>query len=382
MLGLISRRLNNRLPPGGFLTRFAGDRFIVMLTHGKTDNPAGAVSATAEMIRGVLDEPTEMGFRRIRFTATMAAAIYPKDADSFDAMLQCLDAAMTVAKGGRQAGVLFFSAGMRDRLVGRMDLEQALRKALENREFVLHYQPVVDAHSRQVRSAESLMRWQRPGLGLQMPGAFIEVAEISGLIGSMGQWAVEECCRQMKEWERIGFLPRTINVNVSGVQLEDGDFDRRVCAVLEQSGIAPERLTLEVTETALIGRFDESVERLGRLRAHGIQVLIDDFGTGYASLKYLKELPLDGIKIDRLFVKNLPENVTDQSIVSALVSLARVSGYKLVAEGIETEAQAGLLAEAGVSNLQGFLFSKALPADEFRTFSSSRNSLNRVDSAR
>ena len=236
-------------------------------------------------------------------------------------MLQCLDAASYAAKSSRRGGLLFFSAGMRDRLAGRMDIEQALKGALANDEIVLHYQPVVDATTGRVRSAEALMRWQRPGVGL-VPGGFIDIAEQSGLIGGLGDWAIGEVCRQMKAWQAAGLALDTLNVNVSSVQLASDGFEDIVRDALLRTGLDPHCLTLEVTETSMIGEFEQSVERIRRLRALGVRIMIDDFGTGYASLKYLKLLPVDGLKIDRLFVKDLPGSAADEAIVTAVVGLA------------------------------------------------------------
>jgi EAL domain-containing protein (putative c-di-GMP-specific phosphodiesterase class I) len=306
--------------------------------------------------------------REIRLSASMGAAAFPADAGDFEGMLQCLEAASYAAKESRRGGMLWFSAGMRERLAGRLDIEQALKGAVSNNELVLHYQPVVDATTRQVRSAEALMRWERPGVGLVMPGGFIEVAEQSGLIAEMGAWAVAEVCRQVQEWHAAGLDIETVNVNVSSIQLSSDLFEQQVRDALAATGLPPRCLTLEVTESALIVRFEEVAERMHRLRDLGVRLMIDDFGTGYASLKYLKTLPVDGLKIDRLFVTALPDSPADQAIIAALVSLARASDYKLVAEGIETEGQADALRDSGVSNLQGFLFARGLPAHEFGAF--------------
>jgi diguanylate cyclase len=219
-----------------------------------------------------------------------------------------------------------------------------------------------------VISAEALMRWRRPGLGLVPPGDFIEIAEQSGLIHELGRWALEEVCRQMQAWRRAGLGLATLNVNVSSVQLDDDGILYEVSEALRAAELPPTCLTLEVTETALIGRFEEGVERLKRLKSLGVHVMIDDFGTGYASLKYLKLLPIDGLKIDRLFVRDLPDSASDEAIVTALTSLAQASRLKLVAEGVETPAQAALLGSRGVAYLQGFLYSPGLPADAFELF--------------
>ncbi len=364
LLALIGDRLRSVLPPELVLSRFAGDEFVAMLPHADSREVVSELNAIADQINSELDKPFGLGLRDVRMTATMGAAVYPYDGGSFESMLQSLNAAAYAAKSSRRGSMLFFSSGMRDSLVGRMDLEQALKGAVPNNELVLHYQPVMDARTRRVRSAEALMRWERPGVGLVFPGGFIDVAEDSGLIADMGNWALHTVCRQMQAWIDAGYAIESVAVNVSSIQLSNDEFVGQVQRALDESGLRPQALTLEVTETALIGQFEEAVERLKRIRSLGVRIMIDDFGTGYASLKYLKMLPIDGVKIDRLFVKDLPDSAADEAIVAAVVSLAQSSGFKLVAEGIETEAQAHYLRDAGVPYLQGFLFDKGLAADD------------------
>ena len=368
LLAEIGRRLRAALPAEVLLGRLGGDQFVLLLSDADPSRLRELQAELARRVSAELDRPYDFGVRSARFSATMGAALYPSDATTFEGMLQCLDAAGFAAKASRRGGLLFFSAGMRDQLAGRMEIEQALKGAVENDELELYYQPVVDSQTLQVRSAEALMRWHRPGVGLMMPAQFIDVAEQSGLIGELGRWAIGEACRQMRSWQAAGVPLDTLNVNVASVQLADDAFERTVADALYDSGLDPACLTLEVTESALIERLDDGVERLKRLRALGVGIMIDDFGTGYASLKYLKMLPVDGLKIDRLFVKDLPDSPTDEAIIAAVVSLVCASGFKLVAEGVETEGQASALRSAGVPLLQGFLFARGLPADQFGRF--------------
>ena len=366
LLASVGGRLSGALPNGYVVSRIAGDQFMVMLADAGLQSLLARLSDLATCLGRELDRPFALGMREIRLSATMGAAAYPRDGDSFEALLKSIDAAGFAAKASRRGGLLVFSDRMRDALAGRMEVEQALKGAVANHELVLHYQPVVDARTHRIRSAEALMRWQRPGVGLVMPEGFIEVAEHSGLIGEMGAWAISEVCRQMQAWREVGLAIETVNVNVSSVQLASEDIERQVAQALRATDLPAECLTLEVTETALIGRFEEAVERLQRLRQLGVRIMIDDFGTGYASLKYLKMLPIDGLKIDRLFVKDLPNSPPDEAIVAAVVSLARASGFKLVAEGIDSDRQAVFLRECGVPLLQGYLFGGGLPAQELQ----------------
>jgi diguanylate cyclase (GGDEF)-like protein len=364
LLTVVAARLRDALPEDYVIGRFSGDQFLVMGAASDLGLLLPQLSALATALGRELDRPFALGLRHLSLSGTLGGAVYPRDGNTFEAMLQSLDAASFAAKSSRRGGLLFFSAQMRDALAGRMEVEQALKGALVNDELVLHYQPVIDALTGKIRSAEALMRWERPGIGLVMPDGFIDVAEQSGLVVPMGAWAIAEVCRQMRAWRDAGLGIETINVNVSGVQLTDQNLEQQVRQALEDSGLPDECLTLEITETSLIGRLEESMQTLARLRARGVRIMIDDFGTGYASLKYLKTLPIDGLKIDRMFVKDLPHNPSDAAIVGAVVSLAQAGGYKLVAEGIDNAAQADALREAGVPLLQGFLFSRGLPAEE------------------
>lgn len=373
LLAKVGRRLRDALPGDVVLTRFSGDQFVALVDAPARGDVETMLRRLADDIAVQLDQPTAIGPRSVRLAATMGAAVYPGDAEDFEQMLQCLDAAMHTAKTERRNALVFFTRGMRDKLAGRMDFEQALKGALRNRELELHYQPVIDLASGRVISAEALMRWRRPGHGMVPPGDFIELAEQSGLIHELGRWALQEVCRQMQAWRQAGLGLTTLNVNISSVQLDDDAILAEVDGALRAAGLPPACLTLEVTETALIGRFEEGVERLKRLKSLGVHVMIDDFGTGYASLKYLKLLPIDGLKIDRLFVRDLPDSASDDAIVTALTSLARASRLKLVAEGVETGAQADLLGRRGVPYLQGFLYSPGLPADAFERFARERS---------
>lgn len=365
LLKEVAERLREVLPKDWVLSRLAGDEFLVMIVHEDASALTNVLTEATVRVQRELDRPFSLGPRDVRLSATAGAAIHPGDGDTFKVLLQSLDAAAYEAKRQRRGGLMFFSASMRESLAGRMDMEQALKLAVANDELELHFQPVVDSRTERVRSAECLMRWRRPGIGLVRPDQFIAVAEDSGLIQGMGRWALCRACEQLLEWREAGYLIETLAVNVSGVQLADDDFERHLAEALGRSGLDPRALTLEVTETALIGQFEVAVERLKRIRAMGVRVMIDDFGTGYASFKYLKMLPVDGLKIDQLFVRDLPGSATDEAIIAAVVSLAEASEFKLVAEGVETDLQAAYLRDAGVPNLQGYLFAPGLSAEQF-----------------
>jgi diguanylate cyclase (GGDEF)-like protein len=362
----VGERLRAALPERDVVGRVAGDQFVVMLAETDLQRLLLRLSEVAASLARELDRPFRLGARDLRLAATMGAAAYPRDGDGFEAMLQSIDAASFAAKSSRRGGLLIFSDEMRAALAGRLEVEQGLKEAIVNNELVMHYQPVVDARTHRIRSAEALMRWQRPGVGLLLPGSFIDVAEQSGLIGEMGAWAIGEVCRQIGVWRENGLEVETININVSSVQLASDGLDEQVEQALRAANLPAGTITLEVTESALIADLGGAVERLMRLRQLGVRIMVDDFGTGYASFKYLKLLPIDGLKIDRLFVKDLPHSRQDAAIVAAIVSLARASEFKVVAEGVETGEQADFLCASGVAYLQGFLFGKGLTAVEMQ----------------
>ena len=365
LLRAIGDRLRAGMPEGCLSGRFSGDQFLLMCTCQDDDVPGDGLNALGALVRAVLERPFHVDVRDIQISTSLSAAVFPQDAGDFESMIQCLQAAMTDAKSAATGSVVFFSAAMRERLVGRMEVEHGLRFALARNELVLHYQPVVDARSGRVSGAEALVRWQRPGFGLVMPGGFIDVAENSGLIVDIGAWTLREACRQISAWRSQGLPVDAVNVNLSARQLASDRLEEVVVAALRDHAVDPSWLKLEVTESALIDDLAQAVDRLGRLRAMGLRVMLDDFGTGYASLKYLKLLPADGLKIDRLFVRDLPASPADVSIVHAVVNLAAGHGWSVVAEGVETEEQAASLRVAGVDALQGYLFSRPLPAAEF-----------------
>ncbi len=364
----VAQRLQALLGEGYDIGRFDGDELLVMLSGDEHYDMVAAMAELAGRIATALGDELCLGERAIRVTTTIGGAVYPRHGDDFNALLQSLDAALRHAKKSSRGSLLMFSQNMRDALVGRMELEHALRGAITRGELELYYQPVVDARSRRIVSAEALMRWERPGLGPVSPAEFIDIAEETGLIRELGGWALVQACHQLRRWRQAGYAIEGVSVNVSGAQLAAADFEAQVEVALRESGLESHRLTLEVTETALIDRFEQSAACLDRLRAIGVKVVVDDFGTGYASFKYLKLLPIDGVKIDRLFVKDLPASTRDAAIVAAIVSLARSSTMRLVAEGIETEAQAAFLSDAGVPLLQGFLFARGLTSSEVEAY--------------
>jgi EAL domain-containing protein (putative c-di-GMP-specific phosphodiesterase class I) len=245
-------------------------------------------------------------------------------------------------------------------------LESSLRRAAENGELVLHYQPQVDVASREVVGLEALVRWRHPERGMIPPADFIPLAEETGLIIPIGEWVLRRACAQAKEWQAEGFAPLPVAVNVSGRQFRRRDLPALVARVLDEEGLAPSCLRLELTESSVMEDAGFAAGVLGELKAQGVGVSVDDFGTGYSSLSYLRRLPVDELKIDRSFVHAATDDEDDAAIVAAVVLLARTLRLKVVAEGVETESQLGLLRSLGCDRAQGYLFSRPLPAEEVR----------------
>jgi len=303
-----------------------------------------------------------------KFVTSSGAAIFPQDGKSYPELLKNADTAMYHAKDKRPGSSAFFSKALQNNLEKRLQLERGLSGATARGEFVLHYQPVIDVKQQKVVSSEALVRWNRPGQGLTMPGDFISVAEETGLIEEIGSWVLKQACMDLKKWLASGIKLDHVAVNVSGFQLEQKNFVAVVEDALEVSGLDARYLELEVTETALIEDFEESMLKLKTLRSLGVRIAVDDFGTGYSSLKYLKVLPADRLKIDRLFVRELPENTRDAAIISSLVTLSKELGLSLLAEGVETRQQVDFLRDSSIHAIQGFFYSKGLPEAEFLGF--------------
>ncbi len=347
------------------LSRFAGDEFVFLFAsngHALNDQ----LPAIIERLDRVFLNPFILGNRRVRISASKGVALFPRDGESFLELLKNADAAMYEAKHSKPGSYAFFSKALQLSLVEELETEQHLIDALTQKAFEIHYQPCFDLESGQIQGVEALIRWRHPTKGLLPPSSFIPIAELTGLIEPIGNWVLKHSCEDFLRWRQDGLEIKYVSVNVSSVQLKDPAFVSTVSQILQQLGMPTHRLLLEITETAFIEDFDDCLEKLQQIRRLGVKVAVDDFGTGYASLKYLKQLPADIIKIDRLFVKDLPESQNDIAIISSLITLTDQLGLDLIAEGIETEAQKRHLMDAGIRNAQGFLMSRPLPESQLR----------------
>jgi EAL domain-containing protein (putative c-di-GMP-specific phosphodiesterase class I) len=274
---------------------------------------------------------------------------------------------MHAAKSAGRNCYAFFSPELNARALELLTLKSALREAGERGQLSLHYQPRVDLKTGAIVSVEALMRWHHPELGAVSPARFIPVAEETGLIESLGEWALRESCRQQKAWMDAGIAPQYMAVNLSARQMGQDNLVERLCAILDEYGLPGNRVELEITESALVENPAATVEKLQAFRALGITIALDDFGTGYSSLSYLKRFPIDCMKIDQSFVRGIPEDVNDIAITRTIVALARNLGMKTVVEGVETAEQLAFAQAEGCDEYQGYLFSKPLPAAQVET---------------
>ncbi|MEQ8661965.1 MAG: EAL domain-containing protein, partial [Gammaproteobacteria bacterium] len=347
--------------PTEALGRAAGDEFIVLLPEITAAEDAAVV---AQRLRAALTKPFEIAGNEIHARVSLGISVYPGDGTTADDLLRNADAALAQAKREGRDCYHFFTTQLNASAFKRLTVEMQLRGALERREFMVYYQPKLDARSSTPLGFEALIRWIHPELGRVSPAEFIPVAEETGLIVPIGEWVLDEACRQLAAWDAAGLGPFKCAVNVSGSQFRVRALPERLARVVAAAGIAPSRIELELTESMLMEDAALAIETLDALKALGFGIAVDDFGTGYSSLSYLKRLPIDVLKIDQSFVRDLPGDAGDAAIVRTVISMAQGLGLRTVAEGVETAAQLEFLRAAGCDELQGYYFSEPRPADE------------------
>jgi diguanylate cyclase (GGDEF)-like protein/PAS domain S-box-containing protein len=362
LLRQFSGRLIDCLRVRDTIGRFGGDEFAAILML-----PDGAHNAIAvvDKIREALRRPFDLKGHEVTVTASIGIALYPDDGLDADTLIQYADTAMYRAKEAGRDAFRFFTAEMNAQSLARLDLENALRRAIDNEEFVLFFQPKVHIGSGRISGAEALIRWRRPGHGMVSPALFIPILEETGLIVRVGSWVLNEACRKIAIWNSNGVGAVHLSVNVSGIQFFVGGLEEEVLKAIEVHGIAPELLELELTESSLMSNAEETITVLRNLKALGIQISIDDFGTGYSSLAYLKRFPIDKLKIDIAFVREVTSNPDDAAIVLAIINMAHSMKLQVIAEGVEKEAQLAYLRRHGCDEMQGYYFSRPVPEDEF-----------------
>ncbi|MBI4985918.1 MAG: EAL domain-containing protein [Rhodocyclales bacterium] len=365
LLQAIAQRLAAALRAEDTVARLGGDEFAVILEDLKHGGDAAEV---ARKLLLSLAEPVDVGGHSALVTVSIGIALYPEDGGDSIALLKAADTAMYQSKQTGRNTFHFHHSDMTLAVRRRLDMEEGLRRALEGDELEVWYQPQVDLASGAVIGAEALLRWRDPRAGLILPNEFIPLAEETGLIIAIGDWVLNAAAAAARRWrEQFGWHWK-VSINIAGPQIERGDFHFSVLRALGGNALPAEALELEITETFIMHNADNALEVVRQLRALGIKTAIDDFGTGYSSLAYLKHLPIDRLKIDRGFVKDLPGDRDDAAIVAAVIALGASLGYTVIAEGVETEAQRDFLRRAGCDQGQGYLFSPPLPMAEFEAW--------------
>lgn len=365
MLKDVAMRLASCVDVEETVARMGGDEFTLLLRPAKDrDEALNRAIHVAERILGCLAEPFVLSGREFFVTASIGIALSPQDGDDISQLMKNADTAMYHAKACGKDNFQFYQAQMNARALERLELESDLRHALDQAQFVLHYQPQFLADGQTLTGVEALLRWQHPARGLVPPGEFIPALEELGLVVEVGDWVLREACRQLLDWERAGVMVPKVAVNISARQFADGQLGERIAAILAASAIAPGRLELELTESILMQDVGEALRTLEALKRLGPMIAIDDFGTGYSSLNYLKQFPIDVLKIDRSFVDGLPEGEQDAQIARAIIAMAHSLSLSVIAEGVEAQAQLNFLRDHGCDEVQGFLLGRPLPASE------------------
>jgi EAL domain-containing protein (putative c-di-GMP-specific phosphodiesterase class I) len=312
----------------------------------------------------VLSAPYRIDQHSLCLTASIGIVTYPDDGTDAETLLRHADLAMYHAKARGRNNYQFFESDMTLRALERQSLEDGLRYAIERQQLVLYYQPIVNLRTRAIVGAEALIRWRHPQRGLIAPAQFMPIAEDSGFIVSIGRWVLRAACQQLRTWQDAGLPTMRIAINISAAELRDGGFVSGVRAVLEETGVAPHHLQLELTETFLMQDSTATAAVLHALRQLGVKLALDDFGTGYSSLSHLKRFPIDTLKIDQAFVRDIASNVSDGVIVGLLISMGRRLNMRVIAEGVETAAELAALLKHGCTEGQGHYFGKAMEATE------------------
>ncbi|MBT3067272.1 EAL domain-containing protein [Rhodoferax sp. U11-2br] len=359
----VAQRIKNCLRETDTLCRLGGDEFVIFLQ----ELDARGAEVLAQRILDAMVEAFQIDDMSFSVGCSIGVALYPEDGKTLDTLIKCADTAMYLVKSRGRGSFRFYQPQMNVNLLSHLKMDHAMRQAMDKGLFRLHYQPQISLANGSLQGAEALVRWTDDELGEVPPSMFIPLAEESGFITTLGTWVLEEAVRQASVWQKRG-TPVTVSINVSALQFHQADFVETVAAVIRTAGLAPQLLELELTESILIRDANETMARLHALADLGVALSIDDFGTGYSSLAYLKRFPISKLKIDRSFVTGLPDDEGDRAIVSATIGMARGLKLKVVAEGVETEAQRDYLASLGCESFQGFLCTPGLGVQAFEHF--------------
>ncbi|GJI90793.1 putative bifunctional diguanylate cyclase/phosphodiesterase [Duganella hordei] len=366
-----AHRLLACLQPDALLSHHGGGEFTILLT-----GDAGDARQIGQALHAAFVEPFELDGLMLALSLSIGIALFPADGRTYDEVQKAAGIALAHAADGTRGGCTFCTGQMRDDTDHRMRLHGQLRNAIGRDELLLHYQPQLSVGSGRMIGMEALLRWQRTGGGMEYPGSFIPLAERSGMIVPIGEWVLNEACRQARAWQDQGHAPLTVAVNLSALQFRHGDIVATVAAALRRSGLAPAQLELELTESILLHDSDSVNRSLQALKTMGVALSIDDFGTGYSNLSYLKSLAVDKLKIDQSFVRGLGEDAGNSAIVKAIIQLGHTLQLSVIAEGVETGRQLEELVGLGCDAAQGYYFSKPLSAVQFGDLLRQQSCLN------
>jgi diguanylate cyclase (GGDEF)-like protein len=365
LIKAVGQLISKSLRRADTIARLGGDEFAVIIEG--IDSPDDAISI-ADNLTTILEHNVRLDDQETYTSASIGISVYPDDGKDARTLLKNADTAMFRAKENGRHCFQFYKPEMSVSAMERLELENSLKAAFENDEFLIHYQPIIDIHKNEIKGVEALLRWRHPDKGMIHPTDFLSTVEDCGLIIAMGEWLIFTICKQMRVWQDAGLKGQNVSINLAPKQFMEQDLVAVFMQAMSEHSIDASTLSVEITEKTLIDNFGEVEATLIKLRDMGMSVLLDDFGTGYASLAYLKDFPVDVVKIDRAFIDGIPDNKEDSAIVDAIAGLTRGLGLTLHAEGVENERQLDVLKGLGCQFAQGHYWSKALPGDEYEQF--------------
>ncbi len=374
LLLAVAERISRCVRDTDTVSRLGGDEFVILLNDLRE---AGDATLVAQKILDHLDAPFTIGHHALNTSFSIGITLYPDDGTDFDTLMKLADTAMYYAKDAGRNTYRFYTEQMNVNAMERLQWLNSLHQALDRNEFMLHYQPQFELATGNIIGVEALIRWNSPELGMISPSKFIPVAEDSGLIVPIGRWVLQEACRQNRAWQDAGHPPLTVSVNMSALQFRRGNVVETVTSILKATGLAPQWLELELTESILIHDIEQVLEIVRQLKAIGVKLAIDDFGTGYSSLAYLKRFAVDKLKIDQSFIRNLSVDTEDAAIVRSIIQLGHGLNLQIIAEGVESRDQVRYLQNEGCDQVQGYLYAHPLASAEVTRYFRSRHPLDR-----